>query len=209
MEIKITARNLTVSDRFRQYIADRAPKVAQLSNRAETLSIKVTRYDHSKNSGPEDRVELTVYEPGQVIRAEAQASDKFAAFDIAFGKLNERLRRVGDKHKVHRGLHRNPSTSEMSAVDFANLDIHPVAAEVLLPRVVNEEVLVESSPDMGESPVVIRRKEFPSEAMSVDDALNQMELVGHDFYLFLDSESMKPSVVYRRKGWNYGLITLT
>lgn len=209
MEIKITARNLTVSDRFRQYIADRAPKVAQLSNRADTFGVKVTRYDHSKNSGPEDRVELTVYEPGQVIRAEAQASDKFAAFDIAFGKLNERLRRVGDKHKVHRGLHRTPSTSEMSAVDFSNLDIHPVAAEILLPRVEIEELEQEKPIDMGQSPVVIRRKEFPGEPMTVDDAITNMELVGHDFYLYLDSESNKPSVVYRRKGWSYGVITLT
>jgi hypothetical protein len=62
---------------------------------------------------------------------------------------------------------------------------------------------------MGESPVVIRRKEFPSVSMSVDDALYHMELVGHDFYLFLDEESDKPSVVYRRKGWDYGVISLS
>lgn len=209
MEIKITAKNLQVSDRFREYVADRAPKVAQLYARATALNIKVTRYDHSKNSGPEDRVELTVMEPGHVIRAEAQAADKFAAFDIAFGKLSERLRRASDKLRVHRGLHRNLSASELSATDFAVLDVTPASANVLLPVDSQEAESEEVSADLGESPVVIRRKEFPSVAMSVDDALYHMELVGHDFYLFLDAESHKPSVVYRRKGWDYGVISLS
>lgn len=210
MEINISTRNLQVSDRFKDYVSDRAPKVSQLSSRATALNIKVTRYDHSKNSGPEDRVELTVLEPGHVIRAEAQASDKFAAFDLAFGKLSERLRRASDRLKVHRGRHRNLSASELSASDFAALDVTPVSADVLLPLdrpSASEPEL--SAPDMGESPVVIRRKEFPSVSMSVDDALYHMELVGHDFYLFLDEESGKPSVVYRRKGWDYGVISLS
>jgi ribosomal subunit interface protein len=213
MEINIATRNLQVSDRFREYVEDRAPKVSQLSSRATALNIKVTRYDHSKNSGPEDRVELTVLEPGHVIRAEAQAPDKFAAFDVAFGKLSERLRRASDRLKVHRGRHRNLSASELSATDFANLDVTPVSADVLLPREnqhsQDTEVAEDEAPDFGESPVVIRRKEFPSVSMSVDDAIYHMELVGHDFYLFLDTESGKPSVVYRRKGWDYGVISLS
>lgn len=208
MEVNISARNLQVSDRFREYVADRAHKVSQLSNRATELAIKVTRYDHSKNSGPEDRVELTVIEPGHVIRAEAQAGDKFAAFDVAFGKLTERLRRASDRLKVHRGRHRNLSASELSASDFSNLDITPVDADVLLPTE-SEAIIQEPVIDLGESPVVIRRKEFQAEPMSVDDALNHMELVGHDFYLFIDSETSKPSVVYRRKGWDYGVISLS
>jgi ribosomal subunit interface protein len=207
MEINISARNLQVSDRFREYVSDRAPKVSQLSTRATALQIKVTRYDHSKNSGPEDRVELTVLEPGHVIRAEAQAGDKFAAFDIAFGKLSERLRRASDRLKVHRGRHRNLSASELSASDFAELDVVPASADVLLPQAA-KPVAEEPAVDLGESPVVIRRKEFPAEPMTVDDALYHMELVGHDFYLFLDNDSGRPSVVYRRKGWDYGVISL-
>jgi len=208
MEIKISARNLQVSDRFKNYVADRAPKVAQLHSKSTELNIKVTRYDHSKNSGPEDRVELTVLEPGHVIRAEAQASDKFAAFDVAFGKLLERLRRAADRQKIHRGRHRNLSASELTATDFASLDITPVDADILLPPK-NQPQSEVAPKDMGESPVVIRRKQFPSMAMSVDDALYHMELVGHDFYLFLDAESNRPSVVYRRKGWDYGVISLS
>ena len=211
MEINFTARNIQVSDRFRDYVSERAPKVSQLSNRAAELSITVTRYDKSKNSGPEDRVELTVIEPGHVIRAEAQAGDKFAAFDAAFGKLIERLRRASDRLKVHRGRHRNLSAAELSANDFSNLDITPVDADVLMPGSHHDEQEGEQEPvkDFGVSPVVIRRKEFAAISMSVDEALNHMELVGHDFYLFIDSETNKPSVVYRRKGWDYGVISLS
>jgi ribosomal subunit interface protein len=208
MEIKISARNLSVSDRFRDYVQDRAHKVEQLAHRTESLEIKVTRHDHSRNSGPEDQVELTVFEPGHVIRAEAHAGDKFAAFDAALGKLAERLRRAADRRKVHHGRHGSVGTSELTARDFAGLDVHAVDADVLLGKApVQEPVAAEV--DLGESPVVIRRKEFAGNPMTVDDALYHMELVGHEFYLFLDAETSKPSVVYRRKGWSYGVITLS
>ena len=107
---------------------------------------------------------------------------------------------------MHHGAHGSIGTSELTANDFASLDIHAVDADVLLGKASAE--VAESGPDLGESPVVIRRKQFAGNPMSVDDALYHMELVGHDFYLFHDSETGKPSVVYRRKGWNYGVITL-
>ena len=210
MEVNISARNLTVSDRFREYVADRTHKIEHLASRVESLSIKVTRHDHQRAAGLEDQVELTVTEPGHVIRAEAHAGDKFAAFDIALDKLAERLRRLGDKHNVHRGQHRPASLTELSAHDFAELGIHPVDSDVLLGRASAAATENEpAAPDMGESPVVIRRKEFKGSEMTVEDALDHMELVGHDFYLFVDAETKKPSVVYRRKGWNYGVIALS
>lgn len=209
MEINISARNLTVSERFRDYVLERAPKVEQLAHRTQTLTIKVTRHEH-KSTGLEDQVELTVVEPGHIIRAEAHAADKFAAFDIALGKLAERLRRASDRAKVHRGQHRQLSTSEMTAHDFAELDLEPANSDVLLGTNHTETAIAGSdqAPDLGESPVVIRHKEFPSVPMSIDDALYHMELVGHPFYLFLDSATGKPSVVYARKGWHYGVLTL-
>ena len=202
MEIRINAKNLTVSDRFRDYVQEKSGKVEQLAHRPQELNIKVTRHDHQKNSGQEDQVELTVYEPGHVVRAEARAADKFAAFDIAFGKLVERLRRYADKHKIHRGGgHKHVSTSELAASDFARLDITPLDHDKLTGEipVVSEET---------NSPIVIRAKEFESISMRAEDAVDHMELIGHDFYLFQDAESGKPSVVYRRKGYSYGVISL-
>jgi ribosomal subunit interface protein len=207
MEAKIQARNLTVSDRFRDYVADRIHKVEALTHKLEAFEIKVTRHDHSRTSGPEDQVELTVVEPGHVVRAEAHAGDKFAAFDVAFDKLTERLRRAADRRKVHHGRHGSPGTAELTASDFAGLDVHGVDADVLLG---GAKPLSESEEDAvaGDNPIVIRRKEFAAQPMTVSDAIDHMELVGHDFYLFLDSATGKSSVVYRRKGWNYGVLTL-
>lgn len=215
MELTISSKNLTVSERFREYVAERAAKVEQLAHRADSIAIKVTRYDHNRNSGTEDRVELTVHEPGHVIRAEAQAEDKFAAFDVAFGKLLERLRRASDRRKVHHGRHGSVGASELSASDFAALDITPVNAELLTGPIEIDSAKRSSELDVDafdaeavQSPIVIRRKTFETKPMTVDDALYHMEMVGHDFYLFHDSETNLPSVVYRRKGWNYGVITL-
>lgn len=202
MELRINAKNLTVSDRFRDYVHEKAGKIEQLSHRPQELNIKVIRHDHQRNSGLEDQVELTVYEPGHVVRAEARADDKFAAFDLAFGKLIERLRRYADKQKVHRGGgHKRIGTSELTANDFADLDITPIDHDLLTGEI---PVVEESEP----SPLLIRAKEFEAVAMTAEEAVDHMELVGHDFYLYQDAASGKPAVVYRRKGYRYGVISL-
>jgi ribosomal subunit interface protein len=77
------------------------------------------------------------------------------------------------------------------------------SAEASAPVETHEADLAESG-----SPVIIREKKHPAKPMSIDDALYQMELVGHDFFLFVDAESGNPKVVYRRKGWSYGVIEL-
>jgi ribosomal subunit interface protein len=208
MEAKIQARNLTVSDRFRDYVADRTHKVEALTHKLEAFEIKVTRHDHSRTSGPEDTVELTVVEPGHVVRAEAHAGDKFAAFDVAFDKLTERLRRAADRRKVHHGRHGSPGTAELTATDFAGLDVRGVDASLLLGGGAPAAAADAETDAAPASPIEIRRKEFTAEPMTVSEAIDRMELVGHDFYLFLDSATSKTSVVYRRKGWNYGVLTL-
>ena len=206
MELRISAKNLKVSERFRDYVSEKSGKVEQFSHQPQELNIKVTRYDHSKNSGQEDQVELTVYEPGHVVRAEARADDKFAAFDMAFGKLLERLRRYSDKQKVHRvGNHKRVGTSELAANDFADLDITPADHNLLT----GEIQIVQSEAEEPVSALLIRSKEFETVPMSKEDAVGHMELVGHDFYLFHDAESDRPSVVYRRRGYSYGVISLS
>ncbi len=208
MELRISAKNLKVSERFRDYVSEKSGKVEQFSHRPQELNIKVTRYEHSRTAGPEDQVELTVYEPGHVVRAEARAEDKFAAFDIAFGKLLERLRRYADKQKVHRGgNHRRIGTSELAATDFADLDVTPVDHNLL-----TGEIPIIDLQDQEQEPVnklLIRSKEFEKVPMNREDAVGHMELVGHDFYLYHDVDSDKPAVVYRRHGYSYGVITLS
>jgi ribosomal subunit interface protein len=134
MELTISAKNLTVSDRFREYVTERAEKVDHLLRRVQELAVKVTRHDHSRTAGPEDQVELTVFATGQIIRAEAHAQDKFAAFDVAWGKLAERLRRANDRKTPHHGHHGSLGASELSAADFSQLDVTPADLSLLHPE---------------------------------------------------------------------------
>lgn len=212
METNIVGRNLGITDRFREYATDKAEKVAGLADKAQALEIKVSRHSQVTGTVRSDRVELTLIGKGPLVRAEAEGSDKYAAFDVALGRLLERVRRAKDRRKVHRGNHRPTSLREASTGGFEAVHMTPADAEVLeqvrtgsIP-VVNEENSEELEDEY--TPVVIRRKLFASIPMTIDDALYNMELVGHDFYLFHDIETDRPSVVYRRKGWDYGVIGL-
>ena len=219
MDIDITGRNMGITDRFRAYATEKSEKIAHLADRALALEIKASRHSEGKGAAGGDRVELTLIGKGPVVRAEASGADKYAAFDVALGRLLERVRRAKDRKKVHRGQHRPTSLRDAAADDFSVVAIQPADAEVLerlstgvIP--VQEEPAPEPSAadeDDAEEPycpVVIRKKVFPSVSMSVDDAVDYMELVGHDFYLFIDADTDRPSVVYRRKGWDYGVIGL-
>jgi ribosomal subunit interface protein len=211
MDINIVGRNLGITDRFRDYATEKADKVAHLADRALDLEVKVSRHNEKPGGSGDDRVELTLFGPGPVVRAEATAGDKYAAFDLAINRLLERVRRAKDRKKVHRGHHRPVSLQEATTGGFSAVGITPAAVAVLDQVRTGEAAADEPSEPEADAeycPVVIRRKVFASEPMTVDDALYYMELVGHDFYLFIDQESSRPSVVYRRKGWDYGVIAL-
>jgi ribosomal subunit interface protein len=210
VEITITGQGLGVTDRFREYATEKAEKVSHLSERAIALEIKVCRH-HEKSTGPngDDRVELTLIGPGPIVRAESAGGDKYIAFDLAIDKLVERIRQAKDRRKVHRGQHRPVSLREASSDGFRVVDITPASVD-LLERVSTGSIPVqaESDDDADYTPVVIRTKVFPAARMTTEDALDHMELVGHDFFLFIEAASGRPSVVYRRKGWAYGVIGL-
>jgi ribosomal subunit interface protein len=217
VETTITGRNLGVTDRFRDYASEKSEKISHLAEKAIAFEVKVSRHHETRGSANgNDRVELTLIGPGPLVRAEADGSDKYVAFDLALAKLVERIRQAKDKAKVHRGNHRPASLRGTPQDDFRVLDIMPADAATI-DRVTTGAIEVIAAPDDASAltdtddeycPVVIRKKVFASSPMTVDDALYYMELVGHDFYLFIDSENDRPSVVYRRKGWDYGVIGL-
>jgi len=212
MDITLLSHDVSLPDRFRDYVNEKSDRVLALAEHARTFQVKVSRENSSRGGPSEDIVELTVVGKGPVIRAEARNSDKYTAFDEAVDHLVRRLRRAKDKREPHHGAHRSKSMGEVSANAFADIDVTPASVEVIR-RVETGSIPVLSEDELGEidqseSPVVIRRKVFPASSMSADDAVDQMELVGHDFFLFVDTETNRPSVVYRRKGWQYGVIAL-
>ena len=211
MEVTLHSHDISIPDRFRDYVNDKSDRAIALAEKAMNFQVKVTRENSSRKGPSVDIVELTMVGKGPVIRAEARNPDKYTAFDEALDHLVRRLRRAKEKRAPHHGLHRSKSMGEMSAESFEDIDVTPASIEVIrkvetgaIPTVdVDEDEL-----DRAVSPVVIRKKVFPSQEMSAEDAVDQMELVGHDFFLFHDAETKRPSVVYRRKGWQYGVISL-
>jgi sigma 54 modulation/S30EA-like ribosomal protein len=139
-----------------------------------------------------------------VVRAEACAKDFYAALDCAISKLDARLRRSADRRRVHRGRHAPVSV----AAATAGLPTDLTAAEPTADDSASATALDEHEHDDNQPWRIVREKEHPADPMTVDDALFQMELVGHDFYLFHDKESGRPSVVYRRRGYDYGILSL-
>jgi len=214
MEFMISGRNLTVSDRFREYADDKISKIASLGDKVQRVDAKVTKETKARQTAESLTVELTVLGRGPVIRAEASAADKFAAFDLAYNKLLERLRRARDRRKVHHGRHTPKSVTEATAALEPASPSEPLYVEAAQQQG-TQATAAEKSPyevendiPAGDSPVLIRRKVFAASQLTLDDAVDNMELVGHDFYLFVDKETKAPSVVYRRDGWTYGVISL-
>ena len=206
MDVHIRGKNVGITDRFENYVEAKTQKVAGLLPKAQAFEVSVSRLsDRSPKSG--DRVEITLIGPGPVIRAESEAGDKYSAFDMAYGRVLERIRRMKDKQHDRRG-HGRLSLGDAAANDFSGVKITPASAEVLDAVATGATVIVGESDEVDYSPVVIRSKQFPAERLTVEEAVDQMELVGHDFFLFVEAGSDKPSVVYRRKGWNYGVISL-
>lgn len=224
MDIVVKGRNVEVPDHYRVHVS------AKMS-RLERYDSKVIRYDvelfHEKNRRQAkncQRVEITGKGRGPVVRAEACASDFYAALDAAVSKLENRLRRTHDRRRVHHGRHAPTSVAEATAPlaqaapdeaeRFAR-NGHAAAHTAVLTR--DDDPAYQ--PDVPEQRWntgaeenlpgrIVREKEHPAEPMTVDQALYEMELVGHDFFLFSDSHTGRPSVVYRRKGFDYGVIRL-
>jgi hypothetical protein len=149
------------------------------------------------------------------VRAEASADDRFAALDIALGKLEGRLRRLADRRKIHHGNHCPPSVAELTATALAE----SFEASAPPPRTAlqtDQEVDSDLPEDKtiipiqmdGDGPLMVREKFHKADPITIDQALLEMELVGHDFYLFRDKESGQPSVVYLRQGYSYGVLRL-
>ena len=206
MEIVVVGRHTEVSDQFRRHVEDKLGKVAQLSPYAQRVDAEITHEKNPRLADRAERVELTVRAKGPVVRAEASASDRYAALDLATTKLLERLRRARDKRKQHHRRAHVPLPTELPEDLMPDAEEEQVE-ETPTPTVPTEPgVAVETQ--LGDSPVVIRQKVHKTTPMSVDQALSEMELVGHPFYLFIDAETSQPCVVYHRHGWTYGVIRL-
>jgi ribosomal subunit interface protein len=281
VDIIFTARHTDLLERFRTYASAKLAKIEKLDSKTIRIDVEVTAEHNPRQTQSKERVELTVASRGPVIRAEAAAADRFAAFDLAFGKLESRLRRACDRRKDRHGAHAAIRLSDLPEADLASpaelpairlgagggllagnaaaamaamaaaadraeaaeaaeaadrptagsktADISAAgsgmaqraagaaedmsdSADVAGARSQNlaaeDEHLIEIEMQ-GNGPLLVREKVHAATPMGIEQALFEMELVGHDFFLFTDAASGLPSVVYRRRGYQYGVIRLT
>ncbi|WP_127820580.1 ribosome hibernation-promoting factor, HPF/YfiA family [Microbacterium sp. CPCC 204701] len=209
METSIVGVGVGITDRFRSVVEEKAARIEHLAPRAQRVDVKVTHRAYHNGRMEDDTVELTMNGRGPVVRAEATEGDKFAALDLAVDKLCEQLRRAKDK-RVDARNHPRGAKFEKGSGSLQGIDVQPASLDVLRAVATGEiPIATGNEEEVGYTPVVIRTKKFRPEWMSVEEAVDRMELVGHDFFLFIDVRTDHPSVVYRRKGWDYGVISLT
>lgn len=201
-EVVVTGRNVEVPDHFRTYVSE---KLARLERFDRTLYLFDVELDHERNRRQKkncQHVEITARGRGPVVRGEACADSFYAALESAVAKLESRLRRSKDRRKIHYGDKTPVSVAQATKVS---------APEAFLPSASTDGASADADAmaPLHEPGHIVRTKEHPAIPMTVDDALYEMELVGHDFFLFHDKESDKPTVVYRRHAYDYGLIRLS
>ena len=201
MDVTVTGRHCQVSDEFRAHVMDRITRIDKLSERVIRVEVQISANGSKRTPDDAVRAEITLRSRGPVIRAEASASDKVAAFEHALDRLMARLRRAADRRRDRRGHRGHQSIRDADwLIELPEPPAEEPEGEVTR-TVAGMEV-------KGDGPLIVREKEHPAVPMSLDRALEEMELVGHDFYLFVDKSSGAPSVVYRRKAYDYGVIRL-
>ena len=202
MDILVKGRNVEVPEHYRQLVAEKLRKIERYDEKLIRVDVELSHERNPRQSDYCQRVEITCASRGPVVRAEACAGDFYTALDHAIAKLDARLRRVADRRRVHRG--RRAPVSVAAATSGLPSPVDDLFAPV--PEAADSAPIVWDDDDQPWH--IVREKEHDALPMTVDDALYRMELVGHDFFLFLDKDSGRPSVVYRRRAYDYGVISL-
>jgi ribosomal subunit interface protein len=197
MDVLITGRHCQIPDDFRTRAEDKIASITKLKDRVIRVEVQVSTHGSRRQPEQSTQVEITLRGRGPVVRAEAAADDKTVAFDRAFERLMAQLRRASDRRKAHRGLRgQMVAPEDLAPVDYES------APQPEVRNIAGLEVV-------GDGPLVVREKHFGAVPLTLAQALDEMELVGHDFFIYVDAETGAPSAVYRRRAYDYGVIHLT
>ena len=202
MDVVVKSRHCSVQDEFRALVEEKLARLEKLDDRVIRVEVEVTEERNKRQHDQAHCVEITLRSKGPVVRAEAASTDKNAALDMALDRVMAQLRKAADRKKVHRGQHTPPSLRGATPPDLVVAPVDEDAAAA------SDTHVVAGMQVQGEGPLVVREKTHAAEPMTLDQALLAMELVGHDFFLYVDAEHHLPSVVYRRHGYDYGVIRL-
>ena len=178
MNLQVKGRNLEVSDQIRQYAEDKLGKLDRLVNDPTRVELELA-VEKNPSIADNQIAEATVWTKGPVLRARESSGDMKASIDQLVDKLERQVKRYRDKRRPRK--HDRPESA------VPELD--------LLERLEEDEATA-----------IVKTKQFAVKPMAPDEAVLQLELVGHDFFVFRNAESDEVNVVYRRRDGNYGLI---
>jgi len=178
MEVKVRGRNVEITPRIQEYVEK---KVGKLDRYLPTISEAHMELSAAKTRSAQDSqiAQLTIRSKGSILRVEEHNQDIFAAIDAVMDKMYRQIGRYKGKRKERA----KPGAEEIGG----------------------EQVPVELE---AEEPIgrIVRTKRFRLVSVNPDEAIEQMELLGHDFFMFFNAEEGQINVLYRRKDGNYGLI---
>ncbi|RIK55216.1 MAG: ribosome-associated translation inhibitor RaiA [Chloroflexi bacterium] len=183
MQLLVHGRNVEITDWIREYVNKKAGKLERFLPQVSEARVELT---HNDTRASDDRytAQITLWSNGQILRAEEATSDILASIDAAVDKMSRQIRRFKGRRVQTR---RRASAA--------------VSAEAELAATMVEEGLEEE--EIGH---IIRRKEFVLEPMDEEEAIAQMELLGHDFFVYYDMDAKGVNVLYRRRDGQYGLL---
>ncbi len=181
LEVEVFGRNMEVTDRIQDYVTKKVSKLDRFLPGIEEARVDVSYVKSARSAADRQVAQITVRGKGFILRSEERADDIFAAFDTALERMERRIERYKGKHYRGRGDGRSAS------------------------EVIAEEVSEEESSELG--PAIVRRKRFTLLPMNEMEAMEQMELLGHElFFVFYNANTNAINVLYRRRDGNYGLI---
>ena len=204
-QVTITGRNVEVPDHFAERVHAKLAKIARLDPTLTFFHVELQHEPNPRRADESDKIQITATGKGHIARAEAKEDSFYAALETALARMERSLRKVKARRRISRSGHRAPQGVGEVAADLV---ADATAAVAQQPEGKFDVDPYEDSVTDVVPGQVVRTKEHSSTPMSVDDALSEMELVGHDFYLFVNEETGRPSVVYRRHAFDYGLISL-
>lgn len=184
MDISINAHNVDLTDRLRNHVERKTSKLDRYMPNLMDIRVDLSS-QNTRSAVQRQSAQITIRDGrGTILRAEERSNDMFASVDAVVDKLYRQIKRYRGKRKDH---HRRGGGNEEFIMGEA------------LPLELEEEMMEEES-------TIVRRKQFPLRPMLPDEAIEQMELLGHNFFVFFNADEEAVNVVYRRHDDNYGLL---